>query len=140
MLRRMWIPLSVLLLAIACPSLAQDVALDLRRDEQSSPAAPSPVMSGLSPTPEMWFYEQERVRQDDPKLAIRRRAEKRGQQRADRLASLKWYGIDNSRPTVSGTPWFGSYGAYWGSNTFDPLRWRQATVPYVVLRSGSERY
>jgi hypothetical protein len=138
MLRRLWIPLSVLLLAAARPCLAQETAVDLRRDEPAS--ASSAAWSGLSPTPEMWFYEQERVRQDDPKLAVRRRAERRGQQRADRLAALKWYGIDNSRPTVSGTPWFGSYGAHWGSNTFDPLRWRQPTVPLVVERAGTARY
>lgn len=140
MLRLLWIPLSVLILAAAWPCLAQDGTVDLRRDEQQAPVVPTPNMSGLSPTPEMWFYEQERARYDSPKMAVRRKAEQRGQQRSDRLAALKWYGIDNSRPTVSGTPWFGSYGAYWGSNTFDPMRWRQATVPYVVLRAGGERY
>jgi hypothetical protein len=140
MLRRLWIPLSVLILATAWPCLAQDGTLDLRRDEQRSSDVASPNLSGLSPTPEMWFYEQERARYENPKMAVRRKAELRGQQRADRLAALKWYGIDNSRPTVSGTPWFGSYGPYWGSNTFDPLRWRQPTVPVIVSRSSAERY
>jgi len=138
MLLRHWIPLAVFLVAPAWPCAAQDQPVNLRRDQRAE--ATSPVMTGLSPTPEMWFYEQERSRLEDPTQAVRRRAELRGQQRADRLAALKWYGIDNSRPTVSGTPWFGSYGPYWGSNTYDPMRWRQPTVPFVVVRPGGDRY
>lgn len=136
MLRPLWIPLSLVVVASVSTCWAQDASLDLRRDEP----ARNEALSGLSPTPEMWFYQQERDRYDDPKMAVRRRAELRGQQRGDRLAALKWYGMDNSRPTVSGTPWFGSYGAYWGSNTYDPLRWRQPVVPYVTTRGGNDRY
>jgi hypothetical protein len=88
----------------------------------------------------MWFYEQERKRHDDPKLTIRSRAEQRAAQRQERLASLKWYGFSNARPTVSPTPWFAGYSDHWGSNSYDPLRWRMPTVPLVVSRPGAERY
>jgi hypothetical protein len=137
MLRSLWLvfPLS------ACIAASCAVAQDLRRDAASRIASSQEASPGvLTPTPEMWLYEQERARHDDPKLAIRRRAELRGLLRQDRLATLKWYGLSNSRPSVSITPWFGSYSANWGSNTSDPMRWRPATVPYVVQRPTSGAY
>ncbi len=105
-------------------------ARDLRRDQ---PAAT------VSPTVEMWFYEQERTRYDDPKGAVRRKAEARAAQRAGRLASMKWYGMSNSRPVVATTPMFGTYSPSWVSNTADPFRWR-ATAPTVVVRPGNGLY
>lgn len=110
-------------------------------DSTPRPASPSDTSVGtLAPTPEMWFYEQERTRHDDVKLSIRRRAEQRGQERQARLASQKWYGISNSRPTVSPTPWFNGYSDHWGSNTYDPMRWRMPAVPLIVSRPANERY
>jgi hypothetical protein len=88
----------------------------------------------------MWFYEQERIRYEDPRKAVRRRAELRAAQRADRLAALKWYGQSNSRPTVNSTPTMSSYAPYWGSNTYDPHRWRPYWTPTVVLRPLEARY
>ena len=41
---------------------------DLRRDVRSA-------RSQTTPTPEMWFYEQERNRYEDPRSAVRRKAE-----------------------------------------------------------------
>jgi len=82
----------------------------------------------------------ERNRHDDPKLAVRRRAEARGEQRAQRLASSKWYGIYNSRPTVSPTPWFSTYSPSWVSNTYDPARWRMPAVPVVANLPENARY
>lgn len=126
--------LSFLLAAFAWPCFAQD-------DPTPRPISPSDSSVGtLAPTPEMWFYEQERTRHDDVKQSIRRRAEQRGQERQARLASQKWYGISNSRPTVSPTPWFNGYSAHWGSNTYDPLRWRMPAVPLIVSRPSNERY
>ena len=97
-------------------------------------------MGVVTPTPEMWFYDQERIRHDDPKMAVRRRAEQRAQHRQDRLSSQQWYGISNSRPEVSATPEFGGYSPHWASNTYDPLRWRPAAAPLVVLRPSTDRY
>ena len=86
------------------------------------------------PTPEMWFYEQER--------ATTRRSETDDSppRRATRPAAAGTSGQpevvrhSNSRPTVSPTPWFAGYSDHWGSNTYDPLRWRMPAVPLVVSR------
>jgi hypothetical protein len=82
----------------------------------------------------MWFYEQDLRRHDDPKMAVRRKAESRAQQRQDRLAATRWYGISNSRPTASPTPFTSGYSAYWGSNSYDPLRWRPGGPLIIVSR------
>ena len=133
------LPLAASMLAVSC--LAQDSTANLRRDSVGRAAPISESSLGpVATTPEMWFYQQERERHDDPKLAIRRRAETRAQQRQDRLATQKWYGFSNSRPTVSPTPWFAGYSDHWASNSFDPLRWRMPAVPVMVSRPGLERY
>ena len=116
-------------------------ALCFADDPPRPSVSPSDSSVGtLVPTPEMWFYEQERTRHDDVKLSIRRRAETRGQERQARLASQKWYGISNSRPTVSPTGWLNGYSDHWGSNTANPIRWRMPAVPLIVTRPGNERY
>lgn len=124
------------LVLVASSASAQDAAAPRPRDAGSV----SQELGTVSTTPEMWFYQQERQRYDDPKMAVRRKAEQRGAQRADRLAASKWYGMDNSRPVVNPTAILTSYSAYWGSNTYDPMRWRPFSVPYVVSRSGDGRY
>jgi hypothetical protein len=126
---------ALFILAMTWPCAAQDARLDLRRDQAPRVAATHEAAATvIAPTPEMWFYEQERSRYDDPKMAIRRRAETRAQQRQDRMASMQWYGMSNSRPSVSITPLCGGYSAYWGSNSYDPLRWRSSAAPLVVAR------
>src|SRR5262249_4669986 len=115
--------------AAAWPCAAQDPRIAPSQDTS---------LGVLTPTPEMWFYEQERMRHDDTKLAIRRRAEQRGFERHERLASQKWYGVSNSRPIVTTSPVTGSYSAFWGSNSLDPMRWRP--VPYLVERRTSATY
>jgi hypothetical protein len=127
------IPLSLLALLVALPCAGQEARLNMRRDSAPRVAPPPDSQGTVTPTQDMWFYEQEWKRHDDPKMAVRRRAELRAQERHDRLASLRWYGISNSRPTVS-SPWSGGYSAYMGSNTYDPLRWRPMTAPVVLLR------
>jgi hypothetical protein len=125
--------LGVVLVGMARIAQAQgpmSEARDLRRDQNPST---------VSPTPEMWFYEQERTRYEDPKGAVRRKAETRAAQRASRLASMKWYGMSNSRPVASTTPLFGTYSPMWVSNTSEPFRWR-ASEPAIVLRPGNGLY
>ena len=136
MLRPSWIPLSLLLIALARPCVAQDAPFD---DEPATTAAYTPAVT-FARTPEMWIYEQERIRYEDPKTAIRHRAELRAAQRGGRIASLKWYGMSNSRPRASSTPTMSSYSPYWGSNTYDPNRWRPYSTPSVVMRAHEGRY
>ena len=71
----------------------------------------------------MWFYMQELRRYDDPQVAIRRKAEKKAEQRRHRLAAQKWFGWSQSRPTASPTPWTGVYSPNWVGNGADPYHW-----------------
>ena len=104
---------------------------DLRRDVTSSQPAT---------TPEMWLYEQERNRYEDPRMAVRRKAELRAAQRGERLAAMKWYGQSNSRPLISATPHCDTYGAGWISNTPNPYQWRGGASSAVVVRPSSSIY
>ena len=139
MLRPACIPF-LLFALYAVPAMAQDSPFDARRDE---PAVPPTSVQPSAATPqsaELWFYERERERNEDPKMMVRRRAELKGLQRAERLASQKWYGIDNSRPYVNSSPLLGGYQAsFWGSNTYNPNRWRVFT-PYTVTAPRRSRY
>ena len=127
---------ALLAAGLASSVVAQEptAAPDLRRDI-------APATSGaVSPTAEMWFYEQERIRHDDPKSAVRRNAEYRAAQRQGRIESMKWFGMSNSRPTASSTPIMGTYSPTWTSNTSDPFRWAAGRQPAVVLRPGAGTY
>ena len=141
MSRTSWIPLAIILLAVARGGWAQEA------DENGNRQPPFPGPTGqvatsgmVAPTVEMWFYEQELRRHDDPKVAVRRKAELRAQQRQDRIAASKWYGIDNSRPMVSPTPAVTGYSQHWGSNSYDPLRWRPIAPTIIVSRPNEGRY
>ena len=75
----------------------------------------------LTPTSEMWFYEQEMRQHADPGLAVRRKAELKAAQRQLRIATRKWYGISASRPTTSPEPMY-SHSPYW-SNGYGAWGW-----------------
>ena len=70
----------------------------------------------VTSTPEMWFYEQERLRYEDPNTMARARAEYESNQRQARLAALKWYGMSNSRPMVGTDVNAGVFGPKWVGN------------------------
>jgi hypothetical protein len=109
-------------------------ARNLRREEP--PTIPTPSLT--TATPEMWFYEQERARHENPKVALRRKAELRSMQRQQRIAAMKWYGMSNSRPTVNPTPLFGAYSPTWVSYGADPFHWHTgASAIYVVAQPRS---
>jgi hypothetical protein len=134
MRRLLSLPVALVVLAAAQTCSAQQSDAGPRREQPFHEPAGNVAASGLvTPTPEMWFYEQEQQRYDDPQLAIRRRAEARGQERRDRIESMRWYGMSNARPTVSITPWCGGYSDHWAGNSYDPQRWRPM-VPTVVAR------
>lgn len=67
-------------------------------------------------TPEMWFYEQERLRYEDPNTMARARAEFEANQRQARLAALKWYGMSNSRPMAGTATNAGIFAPKWTGN------------------------
>ena len=73
----------------------------------------------LKPTPEMWFYLQERERREDPRAVVRRAAQKKAAQRRDRIAAKKALGLSSSRPnaynTVFGAHFAPRYSSYWSN-------------------------
>ncbi len=113
-------------------------------------AAPAPrdtirvgSMGELVPTPEMWFYEQERRRGDDPQLIVRANAQQRAADRHARIASLAWYGLSNSRPSVSPDPVQGDFAPRWTSGNYMPMRWNGGGPgPTIILQAdrGVGRY
>jgi len=100
------------------------------------PASPSDAIKtqseDVSMTPEMWFYEQEIRRYEDPNLAVRRKAEYRARQRMQRIAARKWYGYSNLRPRVTPTPWGVNYTPTWVSNSGNTWGWT-AHRPFVYI-------
>ncbi|HEV7222374.1 MAG TPA: hypothetical protein VGN42_06700 [Pirellulales bacterium] len=92
-------------------------------------------------TPEMWFYQQEMRRYDDPRAAVRRKAEYRAAQRQRRIAAMEWYGYSNSRPLANPTPFAsGTYSPGWVSNNYrSPMEWSGGgrSVVYGAQSAGA---
>ncbi len=82
-------------------------------------------LADVEPTPEMWFYSQERLRYDDPKTAVRRKAEYRAWQRQRRIALMKSMGLSKQRPLVYYSP-FHTFYSPWNQYEF-------MTVPSTVF-------
>jgi len=81
-------------------------------------AKPQTVVPAISPgelkaTPEMWFYEQYMQQYQDPKMAVRAKAEFRADQRQRRLAAMQWFGLSNSRPHACTDPYHGDWSPGW---------------------------
>ena len=116
-------------LLTALPALAE-------RPDASNRTYTATISAGeLTSTPDMWFYEQYMQQYQDPKMAVRKRAEFESEQRARRLAAMRWYGMSNSRPRVSSDPYHGDYSAYWGSNNaWYPSRWSGVGRPVIVIQ------
>lgn len=93
----------------------------------------------VAPTPDMWFYDQAMKMYRDPKVAVRRRAEFDADQRKYRLAAQRWFGFSNSRPTVSPTPYTGSYSPCWVSNSAFPFQWSGVNHHVVVVPQTAAR-
>lgn len=95
----------------------------------------------LKPTEEMWFYEQAMRQYENPKMAVRRIAELRGQQRRQRLAAMEWFGLSNARPRVSSDPFHGDYAPGWASNNlYYPNRWTSSPATVIVVPSNPDQY
>jgi len=142
------IVVSVCLLALASAAArGQDPAPFI----QGPPAALNevPVVQGTIPgvspgqmTPEMYLYLHEQKRLDDPKQAVRRKAELKTAQRNQRLASQKWFGVSNARPMASAQPFMDLYSPRWignGYNAFDWVGAQTGPAPIVVVEPTIRR-
>ena len=108
--------------------------VNIARAQSPAPREVKQEASVTTATPELWLYEQERQRYEDPKTAVRRKAEFRTAQRLGRIEAMKWFGMSNSRPVVYHTPTVGPYAPSWVGNGFDAGAWRVASPLPVVVR------
>ncbi|MBN2292129.1 MAG: hypothetical protein JXM70_06870 [Pirellulales bacterium] len=125
-MRTLGIVLFIIFVASALSALGQDKSAKPHTNliEAESPLLSTLPTGSVPVTPEMWFYEQQLREYLSPKMAVRRNAEFRAKQRRHRLASMRWFGISNARPTVGPDPWNGEYGAKWvGDDVLHPDRW-----------------
>lgn len=84
----------------------------------------------VTPTPEMWFYDQSMRQYNSPQMAVRAKADIRAQQRLRRLESMKWYGFSNSRPRASSDPFNSDYSPGWVATPgYYPYRWNGVSQP-----------
>jgi hypothetical protein len=105
--------------------------------EQFDVETSSPVNPNRPPArQESWYYHpttEPTVTKPDPMQIIQQKAMARSQQRADRLASMAWYGMYNGRPTAAATPFCSPlYGPAWQSPYRNGLSWRPGTPIYIV--------
>jgi len=114
-----------LLIALACPLLLTAGAAYAESPIDNGAGLNTVVSPGeLKATPEMWFYDQAMRRYMDPKMMVYAKANLRAQQRQSRIASMKWFGLSNSRPRASSDPFHNDYSPGWFSNPgFYPYRW-----------------
>ena len=127
-MRRLAIALSVLGVLSAMPALANGPRTNAVKGE--TPISPGEVLA----TPEMWFYQQYMRQYEDPKMAVRRNAEFRTEQRANRLAAMQWFGFSNARPRASSDPWHGDYSPQWtANNNWYSNRWVGSGRPTVLV-------
>lgn len=73
-----------------------------------------------------WSREQKTNSKQDARAIVQQKAQARAEQRNDRLASSSWYGISNSRPSGSTTPFTSRYGSTWEMPGGRPYSWYPA--------------
>ncbi len=130
-----WLPIAVALLVslMAMPAQAQAPAENGSTLRFSGGITPGEVAA----TPEMWFYQEQMNRRNDPKEALRRKAEFRTAQREARLASRRWFGVSMARPTTSTAIMNGESSAMWtGGDPLYPYRW-SGSGPVIVVNQFS---
>lgn len=138
------IALSVCLFALTCTAaLGQDPVPQI--DGANEVPVIQGTIPGVSPgqmTPEMYLYLHELKRHDDPKQAVRRKAELKTAQRNQRLAAQKWFGVSNARPMASAQPFMDLYSPRWIGNGYNAFDWSGAqngTAPVIVLEPTIRR-
>ena len=129
-MKRIMLGVTILPAMLVCSVLA---AQDL--DKLGKRAANQEAGAGnVTQTEDMWFYLQELRRYDDPQAVVRRKAERKGDQRRQRLAAMKWYGYSQGRPSANPTPSMGVYSPTWVGNGADPYQWIGNAYVTTVLR------
>jgi hypothetical protein len=117
MANRFVLPLLVAGLIIAWNEGLSAQEFDLPQPQASQPAiessAAAPYVQPVAPT-----YDSTPTRTLHQQNAIAR-----SQQRQVRMASMSWYGMSNSRPTASPTPFSSMYSPAWQMPGGRPFAW-----------------
>jgi len=125
-MRRLALAASVLFLFVAVPAMAQDAS---RQNLGTN------LSGAVTPTQEMWFYEQYQQNYMDPKVAVLEKAKFRAAQRQRRLACREWFGLSNIRPRTNSDPMHFDYSPGWSSNNAgNPYQWNAIGRNTVVIQ------
>ena len=92
-------------------------------------ASPAP---SEDPQEQSWNREQP-TNELDARAIAQQKAQFRAAQRMGRMASMEWYGMSNSRPTASPTPFFTRYSPVWEMPGGRPYSWYPYTRPGYVM-------
>ena len=131
-----WLALmSVATTLTAATAWAQTDAISQTPKSIGSPTVALPSSGPV--TPEMWFYMQEYQRYQQPKEAVRRKAELRAAQRQNRLEAQRWFGFSKLRPVANPIPYYGTYSPSWVGNAWEPYSWHGYGSPYVSYHTTS---
>jgi len=128
-MNRTFLALALVVLSGSLASAQQPAA----RQRPGKGTNEQPVVTPETVTPDMWYYSQETRRHDDPKQAVRRKAEFVAQQRTLRIESMKWFGMSNSRPYASTTPFMDEYSPSWIGNGYHPYQWVGVGSPSAAI-------
>jgi hypothetical protein len=90
------------------------------------------AMTGEEQREQSWYREQSAAK-PDPRVIVQQKAQVRAQQRMDRAASMSWYGMSNSRPQGSPTPFFTRYSPTWEMPGGKPYSWYPQSRPGYVM-------
>jgi len=90
--------------------------------------------AGEATQEQSWNHAQAAKSKQEARTLIQQRAQVRAQQRQDRIASMNWYGMSNSRPNAATTPFTSRYSAVWEMPGGRPYSWNPAwSRPNYVL-------
>ena len=91
----------------------------------------STTSNGTEQQEQSWYREQSA--KPDAKVIAQQKAMARADQRMARMASLQWYGMSNSRPQASGTPFSTRYSPLWEMPGGKPYSWYPYARPGYVM-------
>lgn len=94
-------------------------------------AAPTTTSTGEEQQSESWY--REHAAKPDAKAIAQQKAMVRADQRMARMASMQWYGMSNSRPQASGTPFSTRYSPLWEMPGGRPYAWYPMSRPGYVM-------
>jgi hypothetical protein len=126
-----------LMMTLSCgAAVAQEI--NFNEPQPVDPPAPVAPAKEHTLTPEMYRYLSDLQRYGGPQDVTRLRAMREADARKERLGSMRWYGMTNSRPPASASPFTGVYGPRWvGNQRGNVYHWRdQGHRQTVIISQG----